>query len=237
MSNTIMQTTVAGEIVEVEDASCDPEVGQSVRLAVRVAVVDTGAALANANVVFAALPGQEQVRVATDSEGWAPFVYKASVQGRVQITAVVEGRQAKTASHTFDVTVVKAGVWDDATMTLNSVAASEARWGAESKFPRITPAAHTITLKAAAGSALLGRNVQLGVLSESSLAELGIADVNPALGTARLFTDTGLSWTFYTSTTAGGYYFLVLAAERLLNQSEKNHMSLGPNPPSPGFAS
>ncbi|WP_438299614.1 hypothetical protein [Pseudomonas sp. NMS19W] len=135
MSNTIMQTTVAGEIVEVEDASYDPEVGQSVRLAVRVAVVGTGVALANANVVFETLPGPEQVRVATDSEGWAPFVYKASVQGRVQITAVVEGSPAKTASHTFDVAVVKAGVWDDATMTLNSVAESDARWGKEASFP------------------------------------------------------------------------------------------------------
>ncbi|WP_248739210.1 hypothetical protein [Pseudomonas sp. MWU12-2029] len=236
MSNTIMQTTVAGEIVEVEDASYDPETGQSVRLAVRVAVVGTGEALANANVVFETLPGPEPVRVATDSEGWAPFVYKANVQGRVQVTAVVEGSQAKTASHTFHVTVVKAGVWDEATMTLNSVATSEARWGAESKFPRITPATHTITLKAAAGSALLNRNVQLGVLSESSLAELGITNVNPALGTARLFTAAGLSWTFTASTAAGGTYFLVLAADRLINQSAENHMSLGPNPPSPGLA-
>ncbi|WP_248742572.1 MULTISPECIES: hypothetical protein [unclassified Pseudomonas] len=232
MSNTIM----AGEIVEVEDASYDPEVGQSMRLAVRVAAVGTGVALANANVVFETLPGPVQVRVTTDSEGWAAFVYKANVQGNAQVMAVVEGSQAKTASHIFDVAVVKAGVWDDATMTLNSVVASEARWGAESKFPRITPAAHTITLNATAGSALLNRNVQLGVLSESSLAELGITNVNPALGTARLFTAAGLSWTFTTSTTAGGYYFLVLAAERLINQSAENHMSLGPNPPSPGLA-
>ncbi|PCR98030.1 hypothetical protein CP336_04400 [Pseudomonas fluorescens] len=156
--------------------------------------------------------------------------------GNAQVTAVVEGSNAKSASHTFDIAVVKAGVWDDATMTLNSVAASEARWGAESKFPRITPAAHTITLKAAAGSALLNRNVQLGVISESTLAELGITNVNPALGSARLFTADGLSWTFTASTTAGGTYFLVLAADRLINQSAENHMSLGPNPPAPVLA-
>lgn len=230
MSNTIMQTTVAGEIVEVEDASYDPEVGQSVRLAVRVATVDTGVAIANANVVFEALPGPVQVRVTTDSEGWAAFVYKATAQGNTQVTALVEGSQSKTASHTFDVMVVKAGVWDDARIMFNNITTNEARWGEKSVFPRITSATHIITLKAATGSALRNYNVQLGVMSESSLAELGITDVSPALGTARLLTDGELSWMFTVSATAGGAYFLVLAADRLINQSAKNHMSLGPAP-------
>lgn len=226
---------VTDQIVEVEEASCDPEIGQSVRLAVRVATRTLKAA-ADVNVIFETQPGPARVTVKSDSEGWATFTYKSTTQGKTQVTAVVEGSKAKTASHVFDLYVVKAGVWDDARIMLNSDAASEAVWGTESRFPRTTPATHTITLNVAAGSALLNRDVQLGVMSESSLDELGIAGVTPALGTKRLLTATGLSWTFTVIEAAGGTYFLVLAADRLINQSSENHMSLGPIPPAPALA-
>lgn len=235
MSAKNKKPRVTDQIVEVQEASCDPEVGQSVRLAVRVAT-HTRKAAADVNVIFEPQPGSVRQTVRSDSEGWATFVYKATAQGIVKVTAVVEGSQSKTASHIFDVLVVKAGVWNDAMITLNSVAASEAVWGAESRFPRITPAAHTITLKAVTGSALLNRNVQLGVVSESSLIELGVTGVNPGLGTARLLTSSGLSWTFTVSATAGGTYLMVLAADHLINQSAENHMSLGPTPPAPASA-
>ncbi|WP_426206286.1 hypothetical protein [Pseudomonas sp. TWP3-1] len=218
-------------IIEVFDPAYHPEVGQSVRMAVRVAK-RTRMPAENVSVLFETQPGQKQVRVVTDSDGKAEFVYKATAQGKTQVTALVEGSKSRAASHTFEFPVVKAGIWGDASLTLNTDTANAAVWGAKSVFPR-SAQSHAVTLKVAADSELLKYQFRLGVVGESSVTELGITSVSPAPGQPLSITGLGLSWTFITNATAGGTYFLVLSADKLMNQSPANHISLGPTPPAP----
>ncbi|MFW9078175.1 hypothetical protein ACOI9X_02680 [Pseudomonas sp. P2757] len=222
---------VTDGIIQVFDPAYHPEVGQSVRMAVRVAK-RTRMPAENVSVLFETQPGQTQVRVVTDSEGMAEFVFKATAQGKTQVTALVEGSKSRAASHTFEFPVVKAGIWNDASLTLNTDTANAGAWGAKSVFPR-SAQSHSVTLKVAAGSDLLNYQFRLGVVGESSLTELGITSVSPALGQPLSITGLGLSWTLITNATAGGTYSLVLSANKLMNQSPANHVSLGPTPPAP----
>lgn len=234
MSAKDKKPRVTDQIVEVQEASYDPEVGQSVSLAVRVAT-RTRRAAADVNVTFKAESGPTEVCV-TDEEGWATFVYKATAQGNTQVTAVVNGSQAKTASHTFEILAAEAGVWDFASISLNDPTERRFSWGAISVFPRNTPQTFTITTIVPSYSPILEYDVHLGLSSELSLAELGITNVSPALGVARPMAAAGMSWTFTVDPKAGGAFFLSMGANRLINQSAANHMSLGPNPPEPVLA-
>jgi len=214
------------EIGEVREAAIDPVVGEIVRLGVKVRASGTQRAASGVDVVFTA--EQEPVRVKTDGKGWAYFAYKAEQAKDVQVVATLEsvgdGTEA-ALSHTFRFKALAAGVWDDAKIQLNTEVPATV-WGEETRFPRI-PQAHTIKLVVDnASSHLLGRDVCLGLKGYSLPSELGITNVQPALGVARKLTAAGLSW--QCTSTIGGACNLQLEASRLLKQSPVNAMSLGP---------
>ncbi|UVM51771.1 hypothetical protein LOY38_06930 [Pseudomonas sp. B21-015] len=217
------------EIGEVREAAFDPVVGESVWLGINVRSSGTRRAASGVEVVFTA--ELEHARVETDGEGWAYFAYKAEQAKDVQVVVatlegVSDGAEADPF-HTFRFKVLAAGVWDDARIQLNADVPSTV-WGEETRFPRTTQA-HTIKLVVDnASSHLLGRDVCLGLKGDSLPSELGITNVQPALGVARALTAEGLSW--QCTGTIGGAYNLQLEASRLLKQSPVNAMSLGPVP-------
>lgn len=215
------------EIAEVREATFDPEVGETVLLAVRVIASGTRVAASDQEVIFTIQPKPEQVRVKTEDNGWAVLPYTADQAGDVAVTATLETGQSKNASHTFRFKALTTGVWGSAKIQLNTDE-NITTWGEETKFPR-TSQAHTIKLSADEGSHLRGREICLGLTGYSSPSELGITSVQPALGVFRALTTTGLSW--LVTGTIGGAYGLRLEASRILKQSPDNAMSLGPVPP------
>jgi hypothetical protein len=217
----------AVEIGKVREATFDPQVGEAVLLEVNVLASGTRSAASDVEVLFTAEPGPETVRVKTDGNGWARFPYTAKQAGDMEVIATLEGVDSKTASHTFRFKALEAGVWGDAKIQLNAEVPATV-WGEETRFPRISQA-HTIELVVDnASSHLLGRDVCLGMKGYSLPSELGITNVQPALGVARTLTAAGLSW--QCTGTIGGAYNLQLEASRLLKQSPVNAMSLGPMP-------
>lgn len=174
--------------------------------------------------------GQETVQVVTDNEGWARFSYKASFPRDMAVVATLDSfsdSASAVRSHTFRFKILAANVWDDALIQLNSV--PKTVWGEETLFPR-TPQVHTIKLSVDnVGSHLLNREICLGLKGYSSARDLGLTNVQPALGEYQRLTSAGLSW--QCTGTIGGAYALQLEASRLLKQSPVNAMSWGPVPP------
>lgn len=216
----------AVEIGEVREATFDPQVDESVWLAVKVLASETRSAASDVEVLFTTEPGPETVRVKTDGNGWARFAYTTQQAGDVEVIATLDGVDLKTASHTFRFKALETGVWDAARIQVNDDA-SITPWGEETKFPR-TQVAHTINLSVDEGSSLLGRDIRMGLTGYSSPSELEITSVQPALGVNRTLTSAGLSWQI--TSTKGGAYELQLEASRILKLSPPNAMSLGPEP-------
>ncbi|MCO8312358.1 hypothetical protein [Pseudomonas mandelii] len=215
------------EFSEVREPPFDPVVGQPVWIEIRVLSSGTQRAASGVEVTFFA--EQESTRVTTDDQGWARFAYTAEKVGDIEVHAVLESvvNEAGVApSRTFRFKSLATGGWDDAMIQMNSD--SPEVWGKEISFPRISQP-HTIKLSVSnPDSPLIGRAICLGLESYSSLSELGITRVVPALGESRPLTASGLSWEL--TGKIGGAYALVLEAYRLLMRSPANQMSLGPVP-------
>ncbi|WP_460164331.1 hypothetical protein [Pseudomonas sp. S2_F03] len=216
------------EIGEVREAKIDPVVGEYAQLGLKVRHAGTRRAATGVEVTFTV--EEKHTRVVTNGEGWASFAYRGEKAGDVVVIATLESvsdRAEADLSHTFNIKVLTAGVWDDALIQLNNEAIKTI-WGAQTLFPRIT-SPHTIKLSVDnSNSHLLGRNICLGVKGYSSPRELGL-NTNPGLGVPRLLTESGLSWQL--TGTIGGAYGLQLEASRLLKLSPVSAMSLGPVPP------
>lgn len=217
------------EIGEVREPSFDPVVGQSVWMGLKVRSPGTRRSVSGVTVVFAT--GQDNVRVETDSEGWALFTYQVLEARDIQVVATLinaNNEMTSIQSHTFQFKSLAAGVWDDALIQLNTVLPKTV-WGTETLFPRLTQT-HTIKLSIdKLNSHLLDRDICLGLKGASSARDLGLTSVQPALGEYRKLTTAGLSWQI--SGTKGGAFGLQVEASRLLNLSPVNSISLGPVPP------
>ncbi|MHC8349258.1 hypothetical protein ACYZT7_07695 [Pseudomonas sp. RT4P38] len=208
----------------------DPMVGQSVFLELQALSSGNRNAAEGVAVLFKVAEQQPTVRVVTNGEGWARFAYKAEQAGDIEVIAtldIVNDGAREASSHTFRFTALDAEVWDDARIQLNAEPTVSV-WGEGTLFPR-TSAPHTVKLAVTRlNSHLLGREISLGLTGDSSMIELGITKVEPALGAARKLTEEGLSWTFTGG--PGGAYALALRASRILRQSPVNRMSLGGTP-------
>ncbi|MNQ22848.1 Bacterial Ig-like domain (group 1) [compost metagenome] len=217
------------EIGEVREPSFDPVVGESVWMGLKVRSSISRRSVAGVTVVFKT--GQDNVRVKTDSEGWALFTYKALEARDIQVVATLDNVKngvVSTQSHTFSFKSLAAGVWDDALIQLNPDSPKTV-WGKETLFPRLTQT-HTIRLSVDnSTSHLLGRDIRLGLKGYSSPRDLGLTSVQPPLGEYQKLTTAGLSWQI--SGTKGGAFGLQVEASRLLNLSPVNSISLGPVPP------
>ncbi|WP_170206610.1 hypothetical protein [Pseudomonas mandelii] len=220
--------SVDAEIVEVREPTFDPVEGESVLMGLKIHLSNTRRAASGIAVTFQT--GQETVQVVTDNEGWARFSYKASFPRDMAVVATLDSfndSASAVRSHTFRFKILAANVWDDALIQLNSV--PKTVWGEETLFPR-TPQVHTIKLSVDnVGSHLLNREICLGLKGYSSARDLGLTNVQPALGEYQRLTSAGLSW--QCTGTIGGAYALQLEASRLLKQSPVNAMSWGPVPP------
>ncbi|MHC8345708.1 hypothetical protein [Pseudomonas sp. RT6P73] len=210
-------------IGDVREASVDPEAGQSVWLELRAYLSGSNPRLAASDVAVIFTAGEAQTRVLTDSHGKARFSYTADQPGAVAVTATLDiENNGEAPSHTFHLTALAAGVWDDAQIEL---AGSEPRsWGGHPLFPRV---GQTFTIKLSvpnAQSALIDRAICLGLKGYSSARELGFT-VTPALGVSRKLTADGLTW--QGRGTIGGACEFQLEASRLLNHSPVHPISLG----------
>ncbi|MBT9268324.1 hypothetical protein KKQ10_25930 [Pseudomonas sp. MG-9] len=216
------------EIEKVRESSCDPVVGESVRLGLKVVSSGTRRAASGVEVTFVA--EQKTIQVMTDAQGWAYFSYRPENSGEVSVVATVEHVENSAEappSHTFRIKSLAADPWADALIQLGTDGANSV-WGQATLFPR-TPQVHVIRLSVGnASSHLLNRDISLGLKGYSSARDVGLTVV-PALGVPRQLTSAGLEW--QCTGTIGGAYNVVLEASRLLNQSPLNLNSLGPVPP------
>lgn len=213
-------------LADPKNGDFDPIVNkQSVRLTGTVKSFYTDLPLMGRRVVWL-LEGESKV-THTDSSGDVDVEYSPAVAGLQQVSIAIDSPYYTSGelNKTLEVKVLAADPFDTAQVAFEGGAQSS--WGSRTGYPH-RGGVFTVRVSASPGSELPDYPLMLIWRGESA-ESLGIT-VTPPLDTPVDWQSGEVVWTLdCTRATKDGEFELLLAAERLLDTSSSNRMSLGLN--------
>nr|WP_315437965.1 hypothetical protein [uncultured Pseudomonas sp.] len=199
------------------------ELGQSVRLGVRVASWYTGQFLAGRTVTWATEEQGVLSTTPTDPEGWAYVDYLPVAAGDIAILASVASPYCASGVETtkLDVRVLATDPWKDVLAVVEDVTSP---WAQKTGYPN---RGSTYQLSVRLPEALLGTELAMHWEGDSA-AQLGV-EVRPELEEWVPSSAADLSWELDCRDELDGRFQLQLSCSKLLLRSDRKPMSLARN--------
>lgn len=210
------------------EAIIDPVVADQERVGLALQILSqfTQRPVNGVSVMWKGTSDGQATSVPGDRNGWSSYLYLPKTAGPHNVSAELTSLfDSECHSRAMTVTALAYGVWNNVDIQIDSEAAGT--WGTKTAFPRRGQRL-AVTLKLKDATKLpVNTYLQLGWRGTGA-AELGVT-VDSALGTKRLLTAQGLTWTFTFSNTSGlsaGSFSLLLVAERVLAIAPENSFTI-----------